>query len=424
MQQDIPQKNNIGRRSFLKASGACAGALATFSTPKLLMAGAHNDKKLFFIKLAGGLRTLMSVAIPYADPHYSQRYRNFAIPAPGSVNVPQGFQPAFYLSDQMGLHWRMPALYGMFSRGEATIFHGVASSASPNIVNNLSHFESTKLLDNGLNQMSGSNSTGWINRLLEVITGEANPGAVSINGGPVPMDVLRGPEPTAVFTPPGSTPESATLTRIRETMGNRSLRQNFDTALARRESVNQLLNGSNVNFQNFSSHWAFPLHMQVAAMLASMDPASAPAVIAHEMGGFDWHVAGNNGTGYPASRLAHMDEGLAALVDGLKASGKFSKSLIIVASEFGGSAEAATDGIDHGSYGAMLVISGDPNLMSRPGEGIVGNFPGYQMMNAQKQLPCSMVGPNLIRQYVAAFYGLSQSEIDYVIPYQQQGMGA
>ncbi len=99
---------------------------------------------------------------------------------------------------------------------------------------------------------------------------------------------------------------------------------------------------------------------------------SGPQAAVLEMGGWDTHANQANPNGPLANNLRQLDAGLAALREGLLASGTWSRTVVVVATEFG--REVATNGTlgtDHGTGAAAFVLGG-----AVKGGRVIADWPG------------------------------------------------
>lgn len=102
-----------------------------------------------------------------------------------------------------------------------------------------------------------------------------------------------------------------------------------------------------------------------------VQPAGPQAAVL-EVGGWDTHANQANPNGPLANGLRQLDNGLAALREGLVASDTWRRTVVAVASEFGREvAVNGTLGTDHGTGGVAFVLGGPVH-----GGGVVGEWPG------------------------------------------------
>lgn len=403
----------MNRREFLKSSAACAGAVSVLGSADLAYGIGVSDKKFVFINLNGGA-DLMTLFPPHGDPGYAPARGNFAILSPNASSVPSGKVKANYLNDMFGMHPAMPELYQMFQRREMTLFHSVKHSNAAT----LSHFHEQFRLHNGMDVVNAQTaSSGWMNRILTALTGENLPGAVAITGYAARPNIFKGQETTGVYVPPGTGIPTDMLALMQGAMGNTPIRQLLDAAIQRRVSTMAALSGHSIdNNVLMNGTWGFSVQAQVGALLLTAPPASAPAMVYHEIGGWDWHDNGSYHTGYVANRMANFSQGLNILVNTLKQANMFEKTLIVVTSEFGRAAAANGAGTDHAPAGFGMIITGNPALKPAAGSEIVGAWPGYASVNGENHLPPTSNFMNIMRTYIRAHFGMTQAEIDLVIP--------
>jgi len=114
----------------------------------------------------------------------------------------------------------------------------------------------------------------------------------------------------------------------------------------------------------------FTLLAQRAAEFLAQPNGPQAAVL--ELGGFDSHANQANPNGALSNTLRQLDAGLAALREGLLASGTWSRTVVVVATEFGREvAVNGTLGTDHGTGGAAFVLGG-----AVKGGRVIADWPG------------------------------------------------
>ncbi len=97
-----------------------------------------------------------------------------------------------------------------------------------------------------------------------------------------------------------------------------------------------------------------------------------PQAAVLELGGWDTHANQANPNGALANALRQLDAGLAALRTGLVQADAWSRTVVVVATEFGREvAVNGTLGTDHGTGGAAFVLGGAVH-----GGRVVGDWPG------------------------------------------------
>src|SRR5262249_10458327 len=138
------------RRELLVASGVL---FAWAHMPKLAMAEGR-DPRLLVIVLRGALDGLAAVA-PVGDPDYQ------ALRGDKTLRL-DGPSAALPLDRLFALNPAMPNLHRLFTAGEASIVHAVATPYRER-----SHFDGQDVLESGL-AAPGATDSGWLNRALSV----------------------------------------------------------------------------------------------------------------------------------------------------------------------------------------------------------------------------------------------------------------
>ena len=122
---------------------------------------------------------------------------------------------------------------------------------------------------------------------------------------------------------------------------------------------------------------AFGRNLQAVAQMVKMQLGLRVATV--DLGGWDTHdYQGDQGTGYFASKLGELSQGLAALytdLDSGGASNHAKRLTMVVMSEFGRSGHQNSGrGTDHGHGNVIMVLGGSVN-----GGKVYGQWPGLQM---------------------------------------------
>jgi len=171
---------SLNRRDFLKTSSA---ALAVMSMPRLVFGApkAGNRDVLIVIFQRGGMDGLNAV-VPYSDADYYRLRPTLGLPRPG-----QGNTAVVDLDGYFGLHPSLSPLLPLYQAGRLAIVHATGFKHESR-----SHFECQDRLERAT-VSTRSITTGWLNRHLSVIGGDANFQAVAV-GNAVP-GALRGSAP-------------------------------------------------------------------------------------------------------------------------------------------------------------------------------------------------------------------------------------
>lgn len=142
----------MDRRAFLRHM--CAGGVATFAAPLVSFAQVRHAGRLVFVLLRGGFDGLAAV-VPFGDTRYA------------ALRGPLAFEASdlFPLTDVFGLAPGLAPLGDLWHRNELVVVHAMAIPFRTR-----SHFDGQAILETGIDTPMGS-SDGWLNRLLQVMSG-------------------------------------------------------------------------------------------------------------------------------------------------------------------------------------------------------------------------------------------------------------
>ena len=186
-------KGGAAGLTFVSLAGGWPGLFAR-AAEESARAGA-NDHALVVIELAGGNDGLNTV-VPFEDPHYYRNRRTLGIPKKDVVR----------LTDQLGLHPRMPALGALFKEGRVAVVQGVGYPQPDR-----SHFRSMEIWHTASTETAQPN-TGWLGRYLDAAAppADAFPQGLSLTGS----------IPQALQASKAVVPVEAQLTSFSESGGN------------------------------------------------------------------------------------------------------------------------------------------------------------------------------------------------------------
>jgi uncharacterized protein (DUF1501 family) len=337
------------RRLLIKAllGSAAASPLATLS----FAASTKNEKRFVMVILRGGMDGLYAVpAVGDAD---------FAS-ARGALS--QYVEPVLPLNTTFALHPNLPQLHSLFQRGEMGVVHAVGLGYRER-----SHFDAQQVLESGSSRPYELN-TGWLGRALGLQRGKG----LALNTT-VPL-VLRG-LPTVDTWAPSNLPDPSVdlVNRIERMYGadpalglalSRARALHFDSNMSMDMNTAAAGAGAGNRAGNFVT-----LAGRAAEFLAQADGPQAAVL---ELGGWDSHANQGAPNGATANNLRQLDNGLAALREGLMPSGTWQNTVVVVVSEFGREvAMNGTQGTDHGTGGVAFVLGGKVN-----GGRVWGDWPG------------------------------------------------
>jgi uncharacterized protein (DUF1501 family) len=318
------------RRRVLRAllGGAALGPCASLS---FAATATNTTNRLALVILRGGMDGLSAVP-PIGDPDFAT--------ARGALA--QFAAPPLPLDKLFALHPNLLQLHAMYGRGELAVVHAVGLPYQER-----SHFDAQQALESG-GTKPYEIGTGWLARAL------GNGKGLALNTS-VPL-VLRGSGNVDTWAPSNLPEPTADLVARLEPLyaGDPALASALERAkvlhfggdMPAGMAADIGPRGTNFNL----------LAQRCAEFLAQ---PNGPQAAVLELGGWDSHVNQVNATGALANNLRLLDTGLATLREGLLPSGQWSRTVIVVASEFGREvAINGTQGTDHGSGGAAFVLGG------------------------------------------------------------------
>ena len=353
------------RRELLLGSGAL---FAWAYAPRVALAEGR-DPRFLVVVLRGALDGLATVA-PVGDPDWG-RLRG------GNALTLSGATPALTLDSFFALNPAMPNLHRLYTAGQATIIHAVATPYRER-----SHFDGQDVLESGF-ILPGSADSGWLNRALASLpaAGHVNP-KQAFAVGPIAPLVARGPAPVLVWTPSRLPPASNdTMSRLLD------LYRHTDPTLAHvleeRSALSAIAQDGAMNATLMKG----PMTPGVpgAALRAYFaDSASAagkflarpdgPRVGALAFDGWE-HANEGAATGRLAILLTALDGAINAIETGMGEA--WHDSVVAVVTEFGRTARInGTEGTDHGIATVAMLVGG-----AVKGGRVISDGPGLSEAN-------------------------------------------
>ncbi len=323
---------SLTRRHMLIAS-AIAGAGITF--PRTAFA-AGQDKRFVFV-LQRGAADGLSLVQPHGDP------------ALRSLRARLVDDDAHRLDGFFALHPALVQTAQMFDAGEARAWHAVATGYRQR-----SHFDAQNVLESG-NPRPYAARTGWLGRLLPLLSGTPGPLALS---AAVPL-TLRGEVQVSTYAPNRlPDPSEDLLNRVAMLYGeDAQLGPLWEEAMRTRALASDIGDNAGRGGQQIG---------ELAASL--MMTEGGPRVMMVETGGWDTHQGQSNRLN---QQLRGLDGLLGALRSGLGT--VWNDTVVLVATEFGRTAAVnGSLGTDHGTASAALLLGG---ALPR-GEKVVADWPG------------------------------------------------
>jgi uncharacterized protein (DUF1501 family) len=349
----------MDRREFLKAAvlASMSSVMPLNSWAATTSANASN-KKLVIVLLRGAVDGL-SVVVPVGDRDYYAARPNIAIPQP------KGQGGAIDLDGYFALNPALAPMMDLWS-GKKLAFVHACGSPDPT----RSHFDAQDYMESGEPGIKSA-STGWLDRLLQVLP-ENNSPVRAINFGPTIPRIFSGCNNVAnvaVARKGGGKAGDHQVTdrpQLAQMFGqiyqdDPMLSGTFSEGIKARETILSDLSQGTMEDQKemeAANRGAAPpqaaFGKQVATLLLK-EPNTQVAFIA--FGGWDTHVNQGNEKGQLANKLTALGAGLADFYRSLGSHGDDVTTLVM--SEFGRTAhENGNRGTDHGHGNVMWLIGG------------------------------------------------------------------
>ena len=364
----------------------CAGGLATFGFPVVSFAQVKQRGRFVFVLLRGGFDGLAAV-VPYGDPSYRSLRGAFAFEESDLI----------VLNDTFGLAPGLAPLRDLWERDEMAVIHAMAIPFRTR-----SHFDGQAILETGIDRPVGS-SDGWLNRLLQVMTGERS--GIAIASG-MPRS-LTGPFDVQTWSPTQlGAVDDEYLGRLALLYRNDStLHGRFEAALQQQNLVGEEpMAGGGARRGGIT-----PL-MQAAARILKQD--GGPNIAAVEFSGWDTHANQGLAGGALDRLLGQLAEGLMAFRAEMETA--WANTTVVVMTEFGRTARPnGTRGTDHGTAGAGFVIG--PHVARSV---VFSDWPGLgdTSLYEGRDLKPTLDTRAVLKGAIAGTFDLAAAQVDRVFP--------
>lgn len=374
----------MNRRTFVR--NMCAGGLATFGFPVVSFAQVKQRGRFVFVLLRGGFDGLAAV-VPYGDPSYRSLRGAFAFEESDLI----------VLNDTFGLAPGLAPLRDLWERDEMAVIHAMAIPFRTR-----SHFDGQAILETGIDRPVGS-SDGWLNRLLQVMTGERS--GIAIASG-MPRS-LTGPFDVQTWSPTQlGAVDDEYLGRLALLYRNDStLHGRFEAALQQQNLVGEEpMAGGGARRGGIT-----PL-MQAAARILKQD--GGPNIAAVEFSGWDTHANQGLAGGALDRLLGQLAEGLMAFRAEMETA--WANTTVVVMTEFGRTARPnGTRGTDHGTAGAGFVIG--PHVARSV---VFSDWPGLgdTSLYEGRDLKPTLDTRAVLKGAIAGTFDLAAAQVDRVFP--------
>jgi uncharacterized protein (DUF1501 family) len=354
------------RRNWLRAAAATGlGALAPWAGLSLAGAATPGGPRLVLMILRGGLDGLSAVPAP-GDPAFAD--------ARGALG--RFASPALPLDGLFALHPALPKLHAMYGQGELAVLHAIGLPYRER-----SHFDAQQVLESGGDKPFALD-TGWLGRAL------AGSGRKAMAFQPAVPLVLRGHAEVDTWVPSSRPDPGADLVARLERLYIDDVP--LASALARARELRD--SGAMVAPLSLGGMASLAAPRQAALTLAQQAAGfliqpDGPQAAVLDLGGWDSHANQVADPGPWVNNLRLLDASLAALRDGLTtpaAADTWRRTVVLVVTEFGRTvAINGTQGTDHGSGGAALVLGGAVRggrvLSDWPGLALAQRFEGRDL---------------------------------------------
>ncbi len=374
----------MNRRTFVR--NMCLGGIATFGFPVVNFAQVKQPGRFVFVLLRGGFDGLAAV-VPFGDPSYRSLRSGFAFEESELAG----------LNDTFGLAPGLAPMRELWQQNELAVLHAMAIPYRTR-----SHFDGQAILETGIDRPIGS-SDGWLNRLLQVMTGQRS--GIAIASG-MPRS-LTGSFNVQTWSPTqlGAVDDAyldrlSTLYRTDKVLYGR-----FEAAVQQQDLVGEEpMAGGNARRGGIT-----PL-MRAAAKILRQD--GGPNIAAVEFSGWDTHANQGLAGGALDRLLGQLAEGLMAFRTDMGPA--WSNTTVVVMTEFGRTARPnGTRGTDHGTAGAGFVIG--PTVARST---VFSDWPGLgdRVLFEGRDLKPTLDTRAVLKGAIAATFDLTPTQADRVFP--------
>ena len=364
----------INRRNLL---GLSAGLFAWAHMPRHAEA-AGTEPRLLIVNLAGALDGL-HVAVPLND------YANYTSLRAG-LALPKNLLLPF--TSEYALNAAMPKFRDVFLAGDAALVQAIAPPLQIS-----SHFECQYNLESGLpGGGPRSCTTGWMNRLLNILPAGAAVKTDAMHVGPTPF-ILAGPAPVLSWLPGIRSNSTLTdpLTSLYHRAGNP-----LSVVLGEGERTYRLAESGASG--TTTPPTASPLMRSFLGTARLLKDPAGPRIAVLSTGGWDTHAT-------QASILPTKLSELDACLDAFRiemGEAAWKTTAVVCVTEMGRRAYVnGTTGTDHGVASVAFLLGGAIN-----GNKVFGSWPG--LANADLVNGASLRATTDMR---AVFKGLLQDHL-------------
>lgn len=392
------------RRSFMRTAlhlGTAAAVTWPYSPLHAAAGGKAGAPKFLFVFLRGGMDAA-SLLVPTGSSFYYEVRPDIALAKPTS-----DLASALPLNSDWGLHPVLrDSLYPLFQQGELAFvpFSGTGDLSR-------SHFETQDSIELGqFNSNTVQYGSGFLNRLSAALQGgkPVLPMAFTDHLPVVLQGSLRVPNTSLrnLSKPSVDTRQSSIIASMYQ---GSSLEGTVQSGFAVREQVMREMS-SEMEAASRGAISAKGFELEARRIARLMREQYAVGFV--DVGGWDTHVAQGGATGYLASRLDELGQGLAAFSQEMGSDWK--DTVVVVMSEFGRTfRQNGNRGTDHGHGSVMWVLGGSVRGNRVVGEqvqltaGTLFQNRDYPVMNEYR---------GVLGGLFKRLWGLSDSQLQSVFP--------
>ncbi|MBY0433237.1 MAG: DUF1501 domain-containing protein [Cyclobacteriaceae bacterium] len=337
----------VSRRRFLKQSALITSG--SLLVPQFLQAlqkeGATNaqDQILIVLQLSGGNDGLNTM-VPYRNDRYYQMRPTLSIRQENVLKV----------SDEMGFHPAFSQLRDLYDEGLLTVINNVGY---PNP--DRSHFRSMDIWQTASNANEYL-STGWIGRYLDAACPGDNSAIEAIEiddmlGLALRSERIKGmaiKDPKKLF----EATQRPFFKKVAEGTSDEPMLAYLYKTMAETASNAAYVYDRSSVMRSSATYPNTDFGKRLKTIAELIQSGIQTNVYYASLSGFDTHVSQPD---QQARLLTTYAEAVRSLVNDLKASGNFNRTLIMTFSEFGRRVEEnASGGTDHGTANNLFVMGG------------------------------------------------------------------
>jgi uncharacterized protein (DUF1501 family) len=350
--------NDLGRRDFLRITGATAAA-GLLPAPLLAQdtkAALAAKPVVVSIYLRGG-QDALNVLVPFGDKRYKDIRPTIGILAKDTEDA----KGVIALDDTFGLHPSMKSLKPLY---DSKRFAPLVCAGSPH--NTRSHFDAQDFMEYaapGLRTVKA----GWLNRFLMATKPKKTEGVVLralAMQGLLPR-ALRGECPALAVPERNVLDNSKVLDTFEDIygggMGGMDEKRDDDPVVnAGRDTLETLKRYKEIESKGKARKTSYPggrLGTKLKDIASVIHADAGLEVACVDIGGWDHHANEGDDVGTIATMLKDVSDSLAAFAEDLDK--RLDQTLVVVMTEFGRTCkENGNNGTDHGHGGAMMLLGG------------------------------------------------------------------